>query len=140
MIILRKTNIHIILIMTKLIRVLIISFSIFACAILNGCNSNITSATVVGVYQTKVNYGVGVLTLSPSGKYLQAFTYSNGKKVTNSGKWSFFAPNSVSLANAVTINASGLGRSNWSLQVDSLSSKKWIEYDPDQGGIYHKIK
>ncbi len=124
--------------MKKFIRVLVIGFSSFV--ILNGCNSNITSATVVGVYQTKVNYGAGVLVLSPSGKYSQTFTYVSGKKVTNSGKWLFMAPNSVSLDNAVTINANGLDRSNWSLQVNSLGSKKWIEYDPDQGGIYHKIK
>ena len=126
--------------MKKLIRVLVISLSTFACAILNGCNSNITAATVAGVYQTKVSYGIGVLTLSPGGKYSQTFTYNNGKKVSNNGKWSFMAPNSVSLENAVTVNASGLGKDNWSLQVGSLGSKKWIEYDPDQGGIYHKIK
>lgn len=126
--------------MKNLMRVLVICFSGFACAILNGCNSSITSATVVGVYQTRVNYGVGVLTLNPNGKYSQTFTYSSGKKVTNSGKWSFMAPNSISLDNAVTIDASGLGRSNWGLQVDSLGGKKWIEYDPDQSGIYNKIK
>ena len=126
--------------MKMLVRVLIISFCSFSCAILNGCNSKITSATVVGVYQTKVNYGLGVLTLNPNGKYSQGFTHSTGKTVNNTGKWSFASPNIVFLDNAVTINASGLGRGNWGLRVDSLGTKKWAEYDPDQGGIYDKIK